>query len=218
MNPSTIPAGYREDAQGRLVPESTIPDHLLLRDGLVHELVQACREASAELATVKAQLLDRVAEHIALVAQDYGADISGRSGDVRLDSYDGRLRVERTSAQRTVVGEQIHAAEELVRQYLTAATAGASDGLRAIVDRSFRRNPKTGELNVARLMDFVAIEIDDDRWREAQRAIRAALQSAGSVTYFRAYQRESPEAPWKQIPLDFSHIMPAPPAGKEADA
>ena len=212
--PPPIPAGSRAAAQGRLVPESIIPDHLLLRDDLVRELTQACTETSAQLAELKAQLLSRVAEHIALIAQEYDADITGRTGDVRLDSYDGRWRVERVSSQRTEVGEQIHAAEQLVRSYLAEETAGASDGVRAIVDRSFRRNPKTGELNVSRLMDFVAIEIDDKRWQEAQRAIRAALQSAGSVTYFRAYHRAEPDQNWRQILLDFSSI---PPASQEAD-
>jgi hypothetical protein len=207
--PAQIPDGYLRDAQGRLVPQSIIPDHELLSHHLVGELVAECEASSAQLAALKAQLLERVAEHIALVATNYQVSISGKSGDVRLENYDSTARIERISAQRTVVGEQIHAAEELVRQYLAEETVGASESLRAIVDRTFRRNQKTGELNVSRLIDFANVEIDDERWRRAQQAIRDALRSAGSVTYFRAYRRAEAGKPWEQVPLDFSSLDPA---------
>ncbi len=153
----------------------------------------------------------KVAEHVALVAQDYGADISGAGGDVRLQSYDGKLMIERTTADRVTVGEQIHAAESLVREYLADATREATPALVAIVDRAFRRNAKTGQLNVARLLDFVAVRIDDPRWRQAQMAIRDSLRADSSVTYFRAYERDDATRPWRQIPLDFSRLGPVQP-------
>jgi hypothetical protein len=206
----SIPAGYRVDAQGRLVPESIIPPAALLADDLVRDMVDDVRAVAQRLAALKRDLLAEVAEHVALVATQYGADISGRTGDVRLDSYDGTLRIERTSGRRVKVGTAIHAAEALVREYLDANAAGVPEGIRAIVDRTFRRNSKTGELNVSRLLDFVAVEIDDPRWREAQRAIRESLETDETVTYFRAYERADATQPWRQIGLDFSALAPAP--------
>lgn len=41
-----IPAGYRQDSQGRLVPESIIPDSVLLRDDLVRELIAQVQAAT----------------------------------------------------------------------------------------------------------------------------------------------------------------------------
>lgn len=212
--PTAIPAGYRADAMGRLVPEAMIPDATLIRDDLVRRLIDRARETSASLARTKAALLADIAEHVALVASAYDTQITGQRGDVRLDSFDGTLRIERASGNRTVVGEQIHAAEALVREYLDSASL--PDGVRAIVDRTFRRNRKTGELSVSRLVDFVSVEIDDDRWRMAQRAIREALQAAETVTYFRAYERARPDLPWQQIPLDFSAVQPLADAAREA--
>lgn len=202
------PSAYLTDAQGRLVPRANIADADLLRDQLVTDLVLNVRLASAELGELKAHLLERISEHLALVAQDYGVNITGRNGNVVLTSYDGRYKIERVSADRIVVGEQIHAAEALVREYLADATREAGPALVAIVDRAFRRNPKTGQLNVARLLDFISVRIDDPRWRGAQTAIRDSLHASESVTYFRAYERADAMQPWRQIPLDFSSIAP----------
>jgi hypothetical protein len=210
--PEVIPAGYRADAQGRLVPLANIADVELLRDELVTELVAEMRGVSGALAALKAHLLDRLAEHLALIASDYDVAISGKNGNVVLVSYDGRRKIERVSADRVVVGEQIHAAEALVRAYLAEATRDATPALVALVDRAFRRHPKTGQLNVARLLDFMAVRIDDPRWRSAQGAIRDSLQAQGSVTYFRAYERDDPSQPWRQVVMDFSAIAPAPAA------
>jgi hypothetical protein len=210
--PPALPPGYRPDAQGRLVPESMIPTHELARDHMVRDLVTRCREASDLLSALKADLLRDVADHVASVAADYGVSTEGRAGGVVLESYDGLLRVERVMSERTTVGEGIHAAEQLVREYLADARERLGDdaaGLVAIADRSFRRNRKTGELNPARVLDLVNVDIDDDRWRQAQKAVRESLQPAGSVTYFRAYTRTRPDEAWQQVPLDFSAVTPA---------
>jgi hypothetical protein len=208
--PAPIPAGWREDSQGRLVREDAIPVVQRLRDDLVRRLAGQCEALAVDMARVKAALLGEVAEHIALIASEYGADITGRSGDVALESFDGRLRIERSSARRVRVTESIHAAEALVRRYIDRQAADMPDGIRTIVDRTFRRSRKTGELNVSRLLDFAAVEIDDDDWRAAVAAIKASLEASESVTYFRAYRRASASQPWEQIPLDFSRMDPAP--------
>jgi len=204
-----IPAGYLADAHDRLVPLANIPDVELMRNDLVHALLGMVRTTHADLARLKACLLAQVAEHIALVASEYDVDITGANGNCALISYNGRAKIERVSADRVVVGEQIHAAEALVREYLADATREAGPALVAIVDRAFRRNTKTGQLNVARLLDFVAVKIDDPRWKHAQQAISDSLQAQGSVTYFRAYERDDVTQPWRQIALDFSAIAPA---------
>lgn len=211
-------ADYLTDAQGRLVPRANVPEVDLLRDALVTDLMLAVRLTHADLAELKAHLLERISEHLALVATEYEVDISGKGGNVVLTSYDGKLKIERISADRVVVGEQIHAAEALIREYLADATREAGPALVAIVDRAFRRHPKTGQLNVARLLDFISVRIDDPRWHHAQQAIRDSLHASESVTYFRAYERDAADLPWRQIPLDFSVIAPAVPGAEMAEA
>lgn len=203
---ATIPDGYLQDAQGRLVPVANVRPHELQRDQLVRDLVGRVQGAQAALAVLKRDLLSDIAAHIQLVAEEYGAKVSGKAGNLTLVSYDGTLKIERDIAERLQIGEQIAAAEALIRQIVDEI---ADPTARAIVDRTFRRNRKTGELSPARLIDLVSVEIDDERWRRAVQAIRDSLQTAGSVTYFRAYRRDAPDQPWQQIPLDFSAITPA---------
>lgn len=205
----TIPAGYRLDARERLVPEKHIPAVDLLRDDLVRNLVERVRDTRDELSYLKGVLLAQISEHISLIASEYGADIAGTAGNVSLQSFDGKLKVERISAERITVGEQIHAAESLVREYLAEATRESDPAVVAIVDRAFRRNAKTGQLNVARLLDFVNVRIEDARWRQAQQAIRDSLQAQAAVTYIRVYERDSVDQPWRHLTLDFSAVAPA---------
>jgi len=49
----TIPAGYKQDAKGRLVPEGQIKPVDLMRDQLVHDIADGAKNLSAILATFK---------------------------------------------------------------------------------------------------------------------------------------------------------------------
>lgn len=207
-NPAlTLPAGYREDAKGNLVAERNIHPRELLADQLVRDLVHRAESAAAAQALLKRDLLDDVAAYIQLVAADFGAVVSGADGSVILTSYDGRLKIERTRADRIQVGPEIVAAEALVRQILDEITDPVA---RPIATRAFSRHRKTGELSASKLIQLAGIDIDDPRWRQAQQAIRAALQVVGSTTYFRAYQRERADLPWRHLAMDFSAVEPAP--------
>jgi hypothetical protein len=199
------PDGMLEDAKGRFVPVDKVRPHDLQRDQLVRDLVARCLAHGRDAADLKARLLDDIAAHVALVAEEYGVQFGGERGNVQLTSYDGRLKVERAIAERITVGEQIQAAEHLVRQILDEIQEPTA---RAIVDRAFRRDRKTGELSAARLIDLIAVDIDDDRWRRAVQAIRDALQATGTATYFRAYWRPESTDTWRQIPIDFSAVTP----------
>lgn len=205
------PAGCRRDAAGRFVPESLIPDKDLMRDDLVLQVTAEIEEMSRRLRDLKQRVFRSLDEHVALVASDYGATVTGRTGDLRMESYDGTRRLERIASKRVTVGEEIVAAEALVRRYLARETSGVSEAVRALVDRAFSRDQKTGELRPAQLLRFVAVEIDDDDWRACQRAIRDSMHPAGSVTYIRAYRRDDPSQPWTLITVDFAALpMPAP--------
>ncbi len=205
MSETTIPEGYLEDAKGRLVHVDKVLPHDLQRDQLVRDLVKRCMAHQVEAADLKARLLDDIAAHIALVAEKYDVKITGTRGNVALTSYDGRLKVERVTAERISVGEQIQAAEHLVREILDEIEEPTA---RAIVDRAFRRDRKTGELSASRLIDLIAVDIDDERWRRAVQAIRDALQATGTATYFRAYTRHDSNDPWRQVQIDFSAVAP----------
>jgi hypothetical protein len=221
MNKPEILEGYMRDSAGRLVPVGQIKEMAIQRDALVRDLVGQVQAAATHVAQVKRRLLDDFAAHIALAGEALGVDLDGDQGSVALTSFDGTLKVERSIAPRlTMNGEEILAAEAQVRALVNeliadidrAAPGDApstnAEALRSIVGRAFRRNA-SGQIVLSRLLDFATLEIDDPRWRSAQRIIRAAVTVDDTVTYFRAYRRESARHKWQQIDLDFSRIAPA---------
>lgn len=212
---TAIPPGYRGDPRGNLVPERNIHPRDLLADQLVRDLVGRVQGAGSFLADLKRDLLGDVAAFVQLVAADYGAIVTGADGGVSLTTFDGRLRIERVRADRIQVGPEILAAEELVRQILNEITDPIA---KPIAERAFSRHKKTGELSAAKLISLASIEIDDPRWREAQRAIKDSLTATGTVTYFRAYRRADADKPWEQIPIDFSAIVPSQPSSEKQEA
>lgn len=203
MTDITIPEGYRQDAAGRLVPEAMIPPHTQQRDQLIQDLVPAARALSNTIAAFKRRMQDDIAAHVALCAEQYGVQIGGEKGNVTLVSYDGRHMIKRARAAQVVAGEQILAAEALISELLDELTSGVDAKLKTLVDRAFRRN-KQGELSVTRLLDLARVDIDDDRWRQAVQAIHDSLDERGSVTYYRMYERDTPDQPWRPIALDIA--------------
>ena len=72
---STLPAGYRPDTHGRLVPVERIRPIDLARDELVTELVAEARELSLRLQRFKARAFADVAAFVELSAERYGARV-----------------------------------------------------------------------------------------------------------------------------------------------
>lgn len=219
--------GYMRDHLGRLWPVGQVKPLVQQRDVLVRDLCARARALADQAAQAKRAFLDDMTAHIALAGEYLGVELSGDRGSLALTSFDGLLKVERTTSPRlTVAPEEILAAEQEVRGLvdalitdLEAAGSGAGGGtnaaaLRAIVGRAFRRNG-SGQIVLSRLLDFAALQIDDERWRRAQQIIRGAVTVDDTVTYWRAYERADPLHKWRQIELDFSRVVPAAP-GVEA--
>lgn len=208
MSTATIPKGYHQNAHGHLVPDDLIPEHDLLRDDLVHDLIKQFREINGSLATIKRSLHDDVSTYIDLLGEKYDVHLGGKKGNVTLVSYNGLLKVQRARAERVSVGPSILAAEQLISDLLTEWTSDARGELRVIIDRAFRRN-KEGQLSVPRLIDLTKVEIKDERWKQACKAISDAMQEEETTTYFRAYERDSTEQSWRAISLDLASVVPA---------
>ena len=90
-----IPAGYRKDAKGRLIPESTIKAIDLERDKLVIAIVEGAQAQNAALTRFKAVTFGDIEAFVELSAEQYGAKVGGKKGNVSLLSFDGRYRVDR---------------------------------------------------------------------------------------------------------------------------
>jgi len=211
MSTITVPEGFHQNAVGHLVPDNLIEEHDLLRDELVNEMIAQCEIASQQLGVIKRTMADTVSTFVSLVGEKYGVKMGGKKGNVTLTSYDGLRKLQRARAARVGVGESILAAEAIIGELLNEWTEGARGELRTIIDRAFRRNQE-GQLSVPRLIDLTKVDIKDKRWAQAVKAIQDALYEQDTITYFRAYTRDSADQPWKALPLDLAAVTPeAPP-------
>ncbi|MFZ4221452.1 DUF3164 family protein, partial [Enterobacter ludwigii] len=181
---ATIPAGFWEDARGALIPESVIKPVDKERDALVKSLVERAKPLQEALHKFKQDAFADIEALIDLSAEQYGAKVGGRKGNVTLYSFDGRYKVQRAMQESIAFDERIQAAKALIDACVAEWTQDARPELLAIIDRAFSAD-KAGEINPARVLSLRRYEITDPRWIEAMSALSEAVQVVGSKSYIR---------------------------------
>ena len=202
---TTIPAGYRQDAQGRLVPESLISPIDRMRDDLVQELVAKAQATHRALADFKAAAFADVAAFVALSAEKYGVKRGGNKGNVTLYSFDGRFRVSLAVADHLVFDERLQAAKALIDECIIDWSADARDEIKVLVQSAFDTD-KEGKINTGRVLALRRLDIKDEKWQAAMQAIGESLQVVGSKSYVRFYQRVGDTDKYEPIPLDVAAV------------
>lgn len=205
MDQQTIPAGYRKDAQGRLVPESLIGPIDRMRDDLVLELVKGAEEASESLAAFKQRAFSDVAAFVSLSAEKYGVKRGGTKGNVTLHSFDGRYRVSVAVADHMVFDERLQAAKHLIGECIIDWSQGSRDEIKVLVQSAFDTD-KEGKINVGRVLELRRLDIQDEKWQQAMQAIGESLQVIGSKSYVRFYKRIGEADKYEPIPLDVAAV------------
>lgn len=205
MNALTIPAGYRRDAQGRLVHEEQIKPVDKLRDELVIRLVDKARTVSQVLAQFKGEAFGEIEAFVDLSAQEYGAKLGGKKGNVSLLSFDGRYKIQRAIQESITFDERLQAARALIDECLQEWTADARPELATLVNDAFRVDTK-GEIRTARVLALRRLDIQDPRWLQAMDAIGDACQVVGSKSYIRVYERIGDSDQYRPISLDIAGV------------
>jgi len=200
-----IPEGYRVDAQKRLIPESMIKPIDLERDSLVLALAEKARAAHDVLAKFKASAFGDIEAFIELSAEQYGAQIGGKKGNVSLISFDGRFKILRAVQESIAFDERLQAARALIDECLRDWTAGARPEVVTLVNDAFRTDQK-GDIPTARVLALRRLEITDERWQRAMQAIGDACQVVGSKSYIRVYQRVGDTDQYEPISLDIAGV------------
>jgi len=206
MNTS-IPAGFRQDSVGRLVPESAIKPIDLLRDETALRLIEKAKEVSLALQKLKAVALAEISAFVELSASQYGVKMGGKKGNVSLMTFDGRYKIVRANHDCISFDERLLAAKELIDECLKewVAVKGVPSGLVVLANRAFRRN-KNDEISVSRVLDLRTHEIADARWEKAMEIIADSIKVNSSVTYIRVYERIGESDHYKQVPLDIAGV------------
>ncbi|WP_306602514.1 DUF3164 family protein [Azonexus sp.] len=205
MQNQTIPAGYRKDAQGRLVPESLIGPIDRMRDDLVLELAKGAEQASADLAAFKQRAFADVGAFVSLSAEKYGVKRGGNKGNVTLHSFDGRYRVSVAVADRMVFDERLQAAKHLIDECIIDWSQGSRDEIKALVQSAFDTD-KEGKINVGRVLALRRLDIKDEKWQRAMQAVSESLQVVGSTSYVRFHKRVGETDKYEPIPLDVAAV------------
>ena len=202
---SPLPAGYRPDHHGRLVPVERIKPIDLARDELVAELVAEAQELSLRLQRFKARAFADVAAFIELSAERYGARVGGRKGNVALLSFDGRHKVQRAIQDTLVFDEGLIAAKALIDECVHEWTADARSEVRALVNDAFLAD-RAGQLSTARILRLRRLDIRDGKWLRAMDALNDALQVQCSKSYLRLYERVGDSDTYRPIVLDLAGV------------
>ncbi|MCY1367848.1 hypothetical protein D9M69_547990 [compost metagenome] len=205
MMQQQIPAGFRQNAQGYLIHESMIKPIDQERDRLVKHLVDRASELSGELADFKAVAFGDIEAFVELSAEQYGAKVGGRKGNVTLFSFDGRYKIQRAVQESIAFDERLRAARALIDECLRDWTAGARPEVVTLVNDAFRTDTK-GEIRTARVLALRRLEIADERWQRAMQAIGEACQVIGSKSYIRVYERVGDTDQYAPISLDIAGV------------
>lgn len=213
-----IPAGYLQDAQGRLVPQHLVKPVDLLEDQLVKKLMGYADDLSAQIARFKGHTFDDVGAFLALIAEQYKAKRGGAKGNITLTSYDGTLQVRVAVAETMSFGPQLQVAKELVDECISEWGEGANENIRLLVQHAFKVD-KEGQVSREAIFALRRINIDDPRWKSAMEAIGDSIRIEGSKTYVRFYRRATPRHAWEAVTLNIASAeAPMPPAATPADA
>ncbi|MFG1463324.1 DUF3164 family protein [Xanthobacter sp. DSM 24535] len=209
--PATIPPGvvevsghlYMYDARAHLVPLEGISAEDRLEDEVVRKIFGYAEPLSAEMRRFKEHTFADVRGYQALLAQEYGAKSGGEKGNVTLTSFDGLQKVQVAIADLIEFRGQLQTAKTLVDECLREWSAESRTEIRAIISRAFNVD-QAGKVNKADLFSLLRLDIEDARWKEAMRAIRASMKPMGTKEYVRFYRRATVADAWKPVSFDLA--------------
>lgn len=200
MQTTTERPAYMINAQGHSVPIDRVRPIDLARHDLVQEIVVKAKEASTALAEFKAGIFADIAAFVQLSAEQYGAKLGGEKGNVTLTSYDGRFKVIRAIQERVAFDEKLQAAKALIDECFDDWSQGSRSEIRALISRAFDVDGQ-GNVNTGRILALRQVEIQDERWQRAMKALSDAVFVVDSKSYIRIYERDA-NGKYQPITLD----------------
>lgn len=199
-----IPAGYMQDAQGRLVPESMVKEIDKLRDQTVRRIVGMGLMTAAAVRKFKAMAESDLKTFTALSAEEYETTLGGVKGNITLRSHDGKYKVCRDVAETLVFDERLQVAKALIDECINSWSAGSDAKIRTLILDSFQVD-KQGRVNTKRILSLRKLNIDDPTWKRAMDAIGESVQVLGSKAYIRIYERDAAGG-YQLINLDLASL------------
>ncbi len=201
---ASIPPDYRRDAHGRLVPVAHIKEVDLLRDSTVAELAAEAKKLNAQLAEFRVKAHSTIQAFAELSAEKYGAKLRGKKGNLTLITFDGRFKIQRAISDQLVFDERLQAAKTLIDECINEWASGSRTELRTLINDAFQVD-RAGKIDTARVLGLRRLDIKDERWKRAMKAIGESLSVASTRSYIRVYERVGETERYLPINLDLAN-------------
>lgn len=205
MNVSVqIPDGFKQDAKGRLIPESQIKPIDIERSDLVIRLIEQAKQNQQQLRDFKALVFGDIAAFVQLSAEQYDVAVGGAKGNLTLFSFDGKYKIVRQIQDSIRFDERLQAAKALIDECIQSWSADSNDYLKVLVNDAFQVD-KEGKISTGRVLGLRRHNIDDAKWQMAMQAISDSIIVTDSKNYVRFYERDE-DGKYQPISLDFANI------------
>ena len=199
-----VPAGYRQDAKRRLVPEDLVPEHTRLEDDMVSVIIAHGLDLHRQIQRYRGHSYDDLAALDDLLGEKYGqARRGGVKGNRTYTSLDGCRRVIIQVQDRIAFGPELQVARDLVNECIADWSADARSEVQALIQHAFEPD-REGMVNREAVFALRRLDIKDERWQRAREAITDSIRVVGSASYIRLQVRAAPEADWTTIPIDLA--------------
>ncbi|MBF0096269.1 MAG: DUF3164 family protein [Magnetococcales bacterium] len=196
--------GYWADPQGRLIPDNLVKPVDKLRDQTVRMLIAAAKGLHDAISEFKKMAFGDVAEFVRIAAAEHGVQMGGLKGNITLNSYDGKYRVQRAFSAVLVYNEQAQIAKNIIDECLREWSSNSPAEIQALVADAFRVDAK-GEMSVNKIYELRKIEIEDSRWQKAMKILIDSVQVDHTRSYLRLYERTN-EGEYVPITLDLASV------------
>lgn len=194
---------YMNDAKGNLVPVELIKPADKLRDETVRTVMGYAKDISAQIGRFRKHSMDDLDGFDAILEQEYGAKSGGVKGNRTYQTIDGLMMIKVQINDFETAGPEIQVAKSLIDQCLREWTDEGRPEIRAIITKAFDVD-KEGQLNLREIKKLTKLDIEDDRWKQAMRAIEDAINVQYSKQYVRFYERVSVKDEWSPVTVDLA--------------
>lgn len=194
---------YISNAKGALIPVELVKPADKLRDDTVRKVMGYAKDISAQIGRFRKHSMADLDALDDLLDQEYGAKTGGVKGNRTYQTIDGLNMVKVSINDFEVAGPELQVAKRLIDECLNEWTDGARAEIRAIITRAFDTD-KEGKINLREIKKLTKLDISDERWKQAMRAIEDAINVQYSKQYVRFYVRQSVKADWTAVTVDIA--------------
>ena len=193
---------FMRDAKGSLIPAELVKPADKLQDELVRKLLWSAEEKAKRLSAFKAQAFADVDAFLELLAGEHKVTIGGKKGNITLLTVDGLMKVQVAVQNRIAFGPKLQVAKVIIDE-LAVGWGKTAPELFAMVSQAFRVDSE-GQVNRSAMFGLLRLDIDNERWREAMKALQDSMTTAGTARYIRFYRRSASDGPWEGVSLDLA--------------